>query len=139
MVNELVPSRSCHIEPLMVQQKNRGNSMKLLVINIQLALIEAILAFVLELKFFSVIVGKIWTLSGKTFKVTGLTVVTTLGVLVYCLFLVAANLYQILFKEIPAKMSGLPTKTFNALVKQRATLLATKQTVPELQKDPKTV
>lgn len=111
--------------------------MKLIVINLQLALIEAILAFGVELRFFPKILFKIWAIVGKIVGSISLVILVTLGILVYCIFLVVANSYQMLFKEFRSVLSETPTRMFNALIKQRSTLIAMKQPAQQWENDPR--
>jgi hypothetical protein len=113
--------------------------MKLLVINIQLALIEAILAFGVELKFFPKVFLKIWVIVGKIVGSISWIFLAILGVLVYCFFLVVANSCQILFKEVPYILSEKPSSMFNALIKRRTALIAMKQSAQQWEKDPRLV
>lgn len=120
--------------------KKQGKlSMKLLVINIQLVLIEAILAFALELRFFPKFLAKAWAIAGNILSKIMWPFLVVLGVLVYCIFMLLNNLHYLFFRWIPYAMSGVPEKMFNALVKRKMTLIAMKQPAQQWEKDPRLV
>lgn len=113
--------------------------MKLLVINIQLVLIEAILAFALELKFFPKFFSKALAIAGIIAHKIMCPLLVLLGILVYGIFMLWSNIHYCFFRWTPYIMSGVPTKMFNALVKQKIMLTAMKQLAQQWEKDPRLV
>jgi hypothetical protein len=111
--------------------------MKLLFINLQLVLIEAILAFGVELKFFPKFFTKAWEIIGNMINKIMWPFLMLIGIAIYCIFWLMKNIHYLFFKWAPYAMSGVPEKMFNALVKRKVMLIAMKQPAKQWKKDPR--